>query len=378
MNVCLLFLLSVFLCACGGGSSGVSSYSSTSSVTIIDKPIKLTLSQTLDNFFTSNDIKATDAGFALMVKEHDKVVYEKFFGLANKNTYLAIASNTGFQLASISKPFTAIAILQLYEKGLLNLDDAILKYLPTLSQSWAPITIKDLLAQQSGIPDYLTAFKAGVFWSNDKTNDDVLAYFSKNTHLLFTPKAQSSYSSTNYLLLAEVIKRVSGKNFSVYMNDNIFKPAGMVNTYIADGAHYFLSTDALNLGIKDSYDDAKIITYGGIGQVSSLDDLNLFIDQFLHFKILSKSSVLEILKANGKLKGANGGSYFYGYGWMLASENPETTTFYHSGVLDGFRSLLYFNQLQDYQIIFLGNNGDASSALSQSIVDLIVKFYKTE
>ncbi len=184
-----------------------------------------TLTETLDKYLDTN-LDDNSPGMAILVIKDGEVTYKNAKGMANKHTGLFITSDTGFRLASVSKTFTAIAIMQLYEQQLLTVEESIITFLPELPSSWQGITIHHLLSHQSGIPDYLNDLGIDS-WPDGVTNKDVLEYFSANDSLEFVPGTKGEYSNTGYLLLAEIVSRVTGVRFAVYMENNLFHPLGM-------------------------------------------------------------------------------------------------------------------------------------------------------
>lgn len=217
-----VFLALLFLClvSCGGKGSSENQVDSSSSTTSNQSA----LAQQLDKYLQDNQ-KDGEAGVSIMVFKNGETVYASK-GMANQNTHTKITQKTGFRLASVSKPFTAIAIMQLVEKGELNLSDSILKYIPELSSTWSDITIEHLLTHRSGIYDILNDF-----WNptliNGLTNESLIPYLRQNPALEFTPGTKGDYSNTGHMLLAVIIERKTGLTFPKYMALNIFGPANM-------------------------------------------------------------------------------------------------------------------------------------------------------
>src|SRR5476651_482692 len=161
----------------------------------------------------------------VLIAEDGKPVYEKAFGYANFDTKQPLTNQTMFELASVSKQFTAMAIMQLHAKGKLGYDDSLSKYFPQIP--YHGITLNNLLHHTSGIPDFLSWGEQQIDVKRMNNNQDVLAAIIRNRpSLYFNPGDTLSYSNTNYLLLALVVEKVSGMTFSNYMDKFIFKPLG--------------------------------------------------------------------------------------------------------------------------------------------------------
>ena len=168
-------LYAFWLSACG----------SSQEVEFVTPGIKPTLAETLDAYLDAN-IQDMSPGMAILVVKDEVVDYVGTKGMANKYTALSIQSDTGFRIGSMSKTFTALAVMQLYEFERLTPDDLILQFLPELPSSWHEITIHHLLAHQSGIPDFYNDFVVES-WPDGLTNDDIVDYFTNNDELEFAP-----------------------------------------------------------------------------------------------------------------------------------------------------------------------------------------------
>ena len=170
----------------------------------------------------------------IAVIDHGNLIYHQSFGWANIARKDTLSLETPFRLASVSKQFTAMAIMILKEKGKLNYDDDIRKYLPELP--YKGVTIRNLMHHNSGIPDYLNAHLPIRQYFSKKTlinNDDVIEYFRvKKPRLIFKPGTKASYSNTGYVFLASIVERVSKESFSHFMHHHVFTPLDMKNAFI--------------------------------------------------------------------------------------------------------------------------------------------------
>lgn len=168
----------------------------------------------------------------IVIAEKGEIIYNRSYGLANETTKEKLNQNSVFELASCSKQFTAMGIVILKEKGKLNLDDKITKYIPELS-TYKEISVKNLLHHTGGLPDYMPIMDT--LWDKSKiaTNRDVIDIFGKyKPKPLFEPNSKHEYSNTGYALLATIIERSSGQTYATFLEENIFKPLKMKNTFV--------------------------------------------------------------------------------------------------------------------------------------------------
>ena len=259
----LLFLL--FLVGCGS--------SSTTSTPPTTNEVITQVNNIIDANITSNQ-----AGIVVILRKNGNIIYKRAAGLADIANNIPLTTNTKFQIASVSKPFTAVAVMQLVDRRLITLDDSILKFLPELSIDWYPIKIRHLLSHQSGIPDYLTIDSVvnKVPWLNGLTNSNLLLYYVTNQTLNFTPGSSTEYSTANFAILAEIVSRASNMSFDQYMSTHIFAPSNMTNSYIVNDPSHQNDSIALNFGVNTNPYGANMQTYGGIGQFSSAEDVSSF------------------------------------------------------------------------------------------------------
>lgn len=167
----------------------------------------------------------------VLVAEKGKVVLQKSYGYANFDTQRSLNDSSVFELASVSKQFTATAILMLKDRGKLKLTDSLRHYFPELP--YHDITIYQMLTHTSGLPDYEGAMNEK--WDRSKIafNRDMIAFLAKEQlPLLFAPGTRWEYSNTAYAILASIIEKVSGQSFHDFMAQHIFKPLGMTHSRI--------------------------------------------------------------------------------------------------------------------------------------------------
>jgi len=305
----------------------------------------------------------------ILVAEKGNIIYQKSFGLANEKSNKKLDLKTTFELASLSKQFTAMGIVQLEKEGKLSYDDKMSKYIPELA-SYEGITIKNLLTHTGGLPDYMEFMSKEWDKSKIATNIDVITTFSKlKPAALFKPNENWDYSNTGYVLLATIIERVSGKTFGDYLKAKVFKPLGMKNTFVyrrrfkpekknnsADGYVY---SDSLKKKITpDEVADAFYVIYldgiVGDGMVNSnLEDL-LKWDRALYTDKLVSQKDKDLIFSSYKTTA--GKETEYGFGWV-----PEQNPVYgkivsHSGGWAGFVNYIERHLDNDKTVILLQNN----------------------
>ena len=250
----------------------------------------------------------------MVVATDENIVYMYCEGGVEKDGKTPVSENTVFDIASCSKMFTAVCILQLTEKGRLDINDTLDKYYPEYDAG-KTITIYNLLHMNSGIPDYLNNPEA--FWNisgedaanqmisdilQDKKTDDDLLNALYQVPLNFKPGTQYEYSNTNYRLLAFIIEKISGMKYCDYVKENIFDKCGMKNTTsMATGDLTYVPEDfeedvKNGFSDKDGYPICPNNTRGDGGIHSNLTDMVAFDRALFTGKLLSKSSMEILLK----------------------------------------------------------------------------------
>ncbi|HRE96959.1 MAG TPA: serine hydrolase domain-containing protein, partial [Flavobacteriales bacterium] len=280
----------------------------------------------------------------VLIFEKDQVIYKKSFGFSNESTKEKLNENSIFELASVSKQFTATAIVLLKEKGKLSYEDEISKYIPELSD-YSKITIRNLLTHTSGLPDYMEIMDSTFDKNKIATNKDIISTFSKlKPKTLFEPNTKWEYSNTGYALLASIIEKVSGMTYGDYLNKAIFKPLKMKNTsvyrrryeprIIPNYAYGYVYSDSLKKYVlPDELDELKMVIWldgiVGDGTVNStVVDLLKWDRALRSNKFISKESKDEIFTSaeiNDKTK-TN-----YGFGWVIEDNGVYGNIVSHTG-----------------------------------------------
>jgi CubicO group peptidase (beta-lactamase class C family) len=168
----------------------------------------------------------------VLIAEKGKVIYKKSFGFANNDTKEVLDENSPFELASVSKQFTAMAIMMLRVKGKLSLEDDITKHIPELS-FWKGITIGNLVYHTSGLPDYMELLDSFYKETKIPTNKDLVLLLAEHKpKVLFEPNTKYEYCNTGYFVLAYIIEKVSGTTYANFLKTNIFRPLKINNFFV--------------------------------------------------------------------------------------------------------------------------------------------------
>jgi D-alanyl-D-alanine carboxypeptidase len=294
-------------------------------------------------------VEAGNFSGVVLVAKDGRPIFRKAFGLADREWNVAATPETRFRLGSITKQFTAAAILQLAEQGKLSLDDPISKYYPDAPASWAAITLKHLLTHTSGIPSY-TAI-SGFFRQSartDRTPEEIIA-LTRDKPLEFKPGEKFAYDNTGYILLGYVIEKVSGQTYQAYLANHLLMPLGLKNTgYDVSetilplrAAGYSLSAT----GPRNAPYLSMTLPYAAGSLYSTADDL-LAWDQALHAdRPLKGSSVAAMFTDYG---------FKYGFGQFIEVEDGHRI-WNHFGGINGFATALEHLPDDGLTIVVLSN-----------------------
>lgn len=315
------------------------------------------------------DAKAMPAAGIAVVRD-GKVFLVKGYGAADIDAKTVVGENTTFQIASVTKQFTAAAVMLLVEKGKLSLDDALGKYVSDVPAKWSGITIRQLLNQVSGIPNYTAGGK--LIKDKTYTQSEILALV-KDIPVRFEPGAKWEYSNTNYFLLGMIIEKVSGKAYPEFMSERIFKPLGMTSTTINTSGLVIknaASGYALTSGKWEKVkldDPSQPFSAGAI--VSTPTDMAKWATAVSDGKLLKKTSWDEVW-APGKL--TDGKPSNYGFGWQLGKFG-ETDYVGHSGGISGFSSFIVRFPADKLSIVVLANRaGQAPQELAFEVAGVFL------
>lgn len=313
-----------------------------------------TKSQKIDGLFSYYNENGMFNG-AVLIAENGKIVYNKTFGFSDFENKMPFDSLSVFAIASITKPYTATAVMMLKENGLLSYDDKLTKYFPEFPTEASTISLRNLLTHTSGIPDF-RGNKFKVYKQPIIT--DKMAYDTLKTNFLleFQPGTKYSYSNSNYFLLAMIIEKVSKMSYREFIENRIFKPAGMHNSYVQGEfidsipnrvSAYVYYWDKTDYDLQD-----RASGHGNI--YSTIYDQYLFDQALYSNRLVKKETLEEAYDFSLYLDSKNG--YRYGLGWRIAGETEGKGIVLHRGSLAGFKGLLWRDLTRKNTLIILSNN----------------------
>ena len=236
----------------------------------------------IDNLFTPWNT-ANHPGGTVLISQKGETIFSKAYGLASLEYNIPNTHNTRFNIGSLSKQFTAMGIVLLEEQNKLSIDDDIRKYIPELAPYDKTITIRHLLHHTSGIRDLHGLLGLAGWRPTDlETNADVYRIFKNQKDLNFNPGDELSYSNTGYIFLAKIIEKVSGLTFEKWMEQNIFDPLEMKNTYVEAQHDSIVADNATSYYLRDEFKRAiEYWGYFGPGNMhSTAEDLNIWLQNF--------------------------------------------------------------------------------------------------
>ena len=300
----------------------------------------------LDQYLTNEEFRGT-----VLVSKGNEVIFTKGYGLAAED--VPNTPSTLYQIASLSKSFTAVAIMQLAEKHLLSVEDKISNYITDFPNG-DQITISHLLSHSSGIPDYLHPdfqFDYGKSWDPYEIVDVV-----RNAELEFTPGESFGYSNTGYVLLGLIIEKVSGQTYNEYIAEHIFKPSGMKNSMFSIPEGMPAAEGHVEGEAGPAMDNSAAYSAGNI--ISTAEDLALF-DTALRDNLL-------VSEETAKLMGTTHASKFpyqYGYGWYTQDVMGRQAVGHSGGYPSGFRHYVARLQDEELTVIVLSNEMTVNSKM---------------
>jgi CubicO group peptidase (beta-lactamase class C family) len=307
----------------------------------------------------------------VLVGQKDSVFYSKTFGYANFKNRDSLTLHSAFQLASVSKQFTAVAIMQLHCKGMLNYTDSIQKFFPDFP--YKGITIQQLLTHRSGLPNYIYFYQYipttydTIISNTDLVNEMITKYPAE----YYPPNRCYQYSNTGYALLAAIVEKVTGVSFFDYLRKNIFDKLKMTETFtyrdIISGKRKCNTTGYLYRchQAESNYLDGVL---GDKGVYSSVTDLFKW-DQGLYKNIVINFDTLQrAFLPMGKPMHFKSN---YGYGWRMYYLQDSTKILFHAGWWHGYKTLLIRVQKDSTTVVVLKNRSKGVSINSKKILEIL-------
>ena len=332
------------------------------------------MTSTVDKLFAQWD-KPDTPGCALAVIKDGQITYKRGYGTANLELAVPIATSSVFNAGSISKPFTAMSILMLAQQGKLSLDDDVRKYVSEVPDFGTPLTLRHLIHHTSGLRDFLEMLEMkGWRTGGDITSEkDILDLVSRQRTLNHRPGEEFVYTNTAYVLLAVVVKRVTGQSLVDFAEANIFKPLGMTNTRFCDDHTTIIKR------LVDGYLPRK---GGGFLKWMSADDYagssNLFTtvedlarwDQNFYDKKVGGPALIEQMQTVGTLNDGSKLEYAHGlYVYVVPYRGLKTVV--QGGSTLGYQGTLLRFPDQRFSVALLCNvRGNNPDALSRRVADI--------
>ncbi len=377
-----IFLYAIGISACNSANNkNLTSIKDTASILI---PIPIPLSE--EDFkryhagctqWYEKTLKSSGFNGGILVAKNGNIVFEAYNGNVHLNRKDAIDSNSSFHIASVSKTFTAMAVLKLWQDSLLNIDEEFSKYFPAFN--YPGVTIRSLLSHRSGLPNYLY-FMETLGWDKKKLirNEDVLDYLitrKANITNISSPNTRFTYCNTNYALLALLVEKQSGKKFSEYLQQTFFAPLQMKHTFIFNS----LDTSKVN----PSYDwRGRLIplnfldgVYGDKNVYTTPRDL-LKWDRALTSGKIFTSKTLE--QAYTPYSNEKNGVKNYGLGWRMNIYPNGKKTIYHNGWWHGSNAAFVRLLDDSVTIIIIGNKYNRNIYHAKELAKVFGNFNGTE
>jgi CubicO group peptidase (beta-lactamase class C family) len=324
-------------------------------------------SKDVDDLFAHWSAPARTPGAAVQVVQCGNVVHARQYGLADVEKNLPITPDTMFLLGSLTKPFTALAVMLLIERGALSFDACLSDLLPDFPAHARRITVRHLLHHTSGFGDYRDPLiEAGLLDPDDPyprsartppsplepTCRQALAALTRQQQLLFAPGEEYHYSNAGYLILGQIIEQFPPHSYPAFLKENIFDRAGMAHSEVPverwrTVARRAVSYRRLEGGFEDIDYTPLNLLYGEDGVYSTVEDMTRW-EQALDTGKLVKQSSLDAAFMPGSLKG--GSRTCYGYGWELGHDSV-----FHSGDWLGFNTAIIRYHSRRLTVIVLAN-----------------------
>jgi CubicO group peptidase (beta-lactamase class C family) len=322
----------------------------------------------------STQFKTSGPGCEILVAKKGEIVYKKAFGNANIELNVPMKPEMVFKIGSITKQFTAVAILQLAEQGKISLEDSLQKYIKDFPAKGHTITIENLLTHTSGISDYMRLDHGDKYAERkDYEPQQVIDKF-KTLPLEFEPGTKFSYSNSGYYLLGYIIEKISGKSFKTYLQENILTPLSLDHTYF-DSSNIIIP-NRVNGYRKEGSDHrnadywSMTIAYSAGELISNVEDLFKWHNGLYSYKILKKET---LEKAFTPFKLRDGTVTEYGYGWILKNVSG-IKSIEHGGAITGFLSNEIYFPAEDIFVAALFNcECSPKDELSINIASLALK-----
>jgi CubicO group peptidase (beta-lactamase class C family) len=324
----------------------------------------------VDQLFQQWD-KPASPGCAMAAMKDGRIVHKRGYGMADLDRGEKITPATVFHVGSISKQFTATAVLMLEHEGKLSLDDAAKTYVPELPDFGVKITLRHLLHHTSGLRDQWELLRLAGWRPGDLiTDEDVLTIMSRQRALNFPPGSEFLYSNTGFTLLAQIVKRVSGKTFRSFTTERIFQPLAMEHTHFRDDHAEIVKNIAYGYGQKGNRFDLNVPNFDTVGATSLLttvEDLALWDENFYTAR-LGGEAIIKELQQPGRLDDGTAIDYAAG---LVVTKYRGLKIVEHAGADAGYKAAMMRFPDQHFSVATLCNLASIDpGALNRKIADI--------
>lgn len=333
--------------------------------------ITSSIATAVDSLFTDYE-KPGSPGASLVIVDNGRILLGKAYGLADVEGRRAASTTTNYRLASVTKQFTATAVMILVDRGKLSLDDRLTDVLPGAPMYARDVRVRHLLNHTAGLVDYEDLIHDSV--TVQVLDRDVLKLLNSIDTVYFRPGATYRYSNTGYALLALIVEARSGQSFASFLNQNIFEPLGMHQTVafekglssVAERAYGHSRTET-GFALTDQSLTSAVLGDGGI--YSSVEDLTKWDQELYQCRLISRSLRLQSFTPQT----LNDGSPLkYGFGWNVEPYHGLATV-YHTGSTRGFRNAILRFPDRKLTIIILTNRNEGEPIeIARKIADLML------
>lgn len=345
---------------------------SISCVTTINAQLPDSLKTKVNDLFSEYN-NTNSPGCALLISQDGKILYETYYGMSNMEYNLAIGPDSKFHVASVSKQFTASAIIKLSQEGKLSLEDDIRKFIPEVPDFGYKITINHLLHHSSGLRDQWEMISLSGWRNNDLvTETDILDMVKRQKALNFKPGDEYLYSNTGYTLLAIAVKKITGISLKEYADQEFFKPLGMTNTHFQSD-HSAIIPNRTSAYVKDENGNWRIEipvfdNYGATALFTTAKDLAKWDEAFYSGKLFS-DNFIKVMYKPGILN--DGTQQLYASGLMLENYRGYDII-EHGGADAGYRCFVLRIPEKHFSVIMLANRANFFVDYHK-VIDLFIK-----
>lgn len=311
-------------------------------------------------------------GATVLVAKKGDIIYHKAFGMANMELDVPMETDMVFEIASITKQFTAVSILMLMEQGKLNLDDDITKFIKDYPTNGHHISIHHLLTHTSGIKSYTSMESWMPIWRKDLQPMELIDFF-KNEPMDFVPGEKWQYNNSAYFILGYIIEKASGQTYEEFVEQNIFKPLGMQSSRYGSQSE-IIKKRAYGYQKNEAYVNAEYLSltqpYAAGSLMSTVKDLFIWNRAIRTHKLVKQESI-ELAFTNHALN--NGEKINYGYGWGLNEINGSPTIEHSGGIFGYSTNAIYLPNEDVFVAIYANCDCSETESVSTRMAAIAIK-----